>query len=120
MSQTLFEKYGRTPAIATIVKSFYKQVLAQQQLRGYFTSVPIERLIEHQIAFVSVAMGESPLAYTGRALDDAHRSLRVTEADFDLVAMLFQRSLQEAQLEPADILTIVDKIKALKAMVVTS
>ncbi len=118
MTQILFEKYGRTPAVSTIVKSFYKQVMAQSQLRGYFSGVPLERLIEHQIAFVSVAMGEEASAYTGRDIADAHRNLRVSKGDFDLVASLFERSLREAQLETADVMTIMNKISMLRAQVV--
>ncbi|MEY3720160.1 MAG: hypothetical protein RL618_679 [Pseudomonadota bacterium] len=120
MSQTLFEKYGRTPAISVIVKSFYKQVMAQQQLRGYFSGVPLEKLIEHQIAFVSVAMGEDASAYTGRNMADAHRHLRVTEADFDLVVHLFGQTLKDGGIEPADIAVILDKVSALKSQIVSA
>ena len=120
MSPTLFEKYGRTAAIATIVKSFYRQVMAQQQLRGYFSGVPLEKLIEHQIAFVSVAMGEDASAYTGRGVGEAHRNLRVTESDFDLVVSLLERSLQGAGVEPADITTILGKISVLKGQIVSA
>jgi hemoglobin len=118
--QTLFEKYGRTPAVAAIVRAFYKRVLAQDQLSGYFAAVPFERLIEHQIAFVSVAMGEEASAYTGRDMAEAHRNLQVTGEHFDLVMSLLETTLQEAQIEPADVALIMGKVGALKSTIVSA
>ncbi len=120
MSQTLFEKYGRTPAVAAIVRAFYKRVMMNAQLRGYFADVPLERLIEHQIAFVSVAMGESPAAYTGRSMADAHTDMRVTATSFDLVMSLLEQTLQEAGVEPQDVTTIMDKVAQLRSQIVSA
>ena len=120
MGQTLFEKYGRTPAVASIVRSFYKYVMAHPQLRGYFSSVPLERLIEHQIAFVSVAMGEDPSAYTGRSMEEAHMSMRVTAEVFDLVIAMLERALRESQIEPADVDTIISKVTLFKSQIVSA
>ena len=118
MQQTLFEKYGRTPAVSSIVRAFYKRVTAHDQLSGYFAGVPLERLIEHQIAFVSVAMGEEISAYTGRDMADAHMNMRVTGEHFDLVMSLLETTLQEAQIEPADAALIMGKVGSLKSTIV--
>lgn len=120
MGQTLFEKYGRTPAVASIVRAFYKRVTAHDQLSGYFAGVPLEKLIEHQITFVSVAMGEEISAYKGRTMADAHRGLRVTGEDFDLLMSLMETTLQEAQIEPADISLIVSKVGALRSTILSA
>ncbi len=120
MTQTLFEKYGRTPAVAAIVRTFYKRVTMHEQLRDYFTSVPMERLIEHQIAFVSVAMGEDPKAYTGRDMGEAHQAMRVTGEAFDLVMALLEETLHEAKVEAPDVAAIMAKVGGLKATIVSA
>lgn len=120
MTQTLFEKYGRTPAVASIVRAFYKRVTSHDKLSSYFAGVPLERLIEHQIAFVSVAMGEETSAYTGLDMSVAHRNMRVTGEHFDLVVSLLETTLQEAQIEPADVLLIMGKVGALKSTIVSA
>jgi hemoglobin len=118
--QSLFEKYGRTPTVSAIVRAFYKRVLAQDQLSGYFAAVPLEQLIEHQIAFIAVAMGEETSAYTGRDMAEAHETLRVTGEHFDLVMSLLETTLQEAQIEPADVALMMGKVGALKSMIVSA
>lgn len=120
MTQTLFEKYGRTPAVAAIVRSFYKRVMTNPTLRPYFSEVPLERLIEHQIAFISVAMGEDPSAYTGKSMADAHRNMHVSAEAFDLVMAVLEQTLQESQIEAPDIAIILSGMRTMKTQIVSA
>ena len=41
---TLFEKYGGVPAVTSVVKSFYKEVLANPRLKIYFAAANSDKL----------------------------------------------------------------------------
>lgn len=114
MEQTLFDKYGGIPAVQEIVRDFYKRVLRRPNLRRYFTGVDQERLIRHQAAFVSLAMGKMPSNYVGRNMRDAHAGLGVTPASFDLVVELLCDAMRSAGVESGDIAQIASKINRYK------
>ena len=114
MTQSLFDKYGGVPTVTLIVRDFYKRVLKRPNLRRYFVNVPMERLVLHQIAFVSMAMGKSPHDYSGRSMREAHEGLRITTASFDLTVELLQDALVAAKIDARDITSIVAEVNKLK------
>ena len=114
MTETLFDKYGGVPAVTTIVRDFYKRVMKRPNLRRYFVDVPMESLILHQVAFVSMAMGKTPHDYAGRSMKEAHTGRRITAASFGLVAELLNDALVEASVEPQDVSAIIGKVNSLK------
>ncbi len=118
MEQTLFDKYGGVPAVTTIVRDFYKRVMKRPNLRRYFVDVPMESLILHQIAFVSMAMGKTPHDYAGRSMSSAHAGLRITDASFDLAVDLLKDSLVAASVDPADVDTVLRTVNSLKRDIV--
>ncbi len=118
MEQTLFDKYGGVPVVTEIVRDFYKRVMKRPNLRRYFLNVPLERLITHQIAFVSMAMGKTPHDYVGRSMREAHQNVGITSASFDLTADLMRDALVAAQVSPEDIATILAKIASYKQEIV--
>ena len=119
MSQTLFDKYGGVPVVTRIVRDFYKRVMRRPNLRRYFEEVPLERLIHHQIRFVSMAMGKPPLNYSDAGLHAAHASKGITKASFDLMIALFIDALAEEEIEADDIKRIVSVLRARQNVVVT-
>ena len=58
MTKTLFDKYGGVPTVTSIVRAFYKEVLKNYKLKPYFENIDTERLIHHQIGFISHLLGE--------------------------------------------------------------
>ena len=119
MAQTLFDKYGGVPVVTRIVRDFYKRVMRRPNLRRYFEEVPLERLIHHQIRFVSMAMGKPPLNYSNAALHAAHASRGITKASFDLMIALFMDALAAEDIEPDDLEQIVSALRARQEMVVS-
>lgn len=119
MAETLFDKYGGVPVVTRIVRDFYKRVMRRPNLRRYFEEVPLERLIHHQIRFVSMAMGKPPLKYSDSGLHAAHASKGITKASFDLMITLFIDALVAEEIEPDDIDQIVSVLRARQSVVVT-
>ena len=119
MAQTLFDKYGGVPVVTRIVRDFYKRVMRRPNLHRYFGEVPLERLIHHQIRFVSMAMGKPPLNYSDAGLHAAHAARGITKASFDLMISLFIDALVAEDIEPDDIEQIVSVLRARQSVVVT-
>lgn len=119
MSQTLFDKYGGVPMITEIVREFYKRMLRRPNLRRYFDDVPMERLVNHQIRFVSLAMGKSPESYGDDLLHQAHLPHRVTGASFDLMVDLFRDTLRSFEVDEVDIDEIVGALRCKRDVIVT-
>ena len=118
MALTLFDKYGGIPAVTEIVRDFYKRVMRRPNLRRYFVNVPLENVIHHQIAFVSMVMGKTPHDYSGRSMKEAHRGLGITSTSFELAAQLLSDTLGDAQVEQADVDAIMQKVASLRADIV--
>ncbi len=119
MSQTLFDKYGGVPVVTEIVREFYKRVLRRPNLRRYFDGVPMEKLVYHQIRFVSMAMGKAPAAYSDDSLHHAHAPHGVTDASFKLMIDLFRETLRAFAVDEADIDIIAGVLQAKHDQIVT-
>lgn len=118
MAQTLFDKYGGVPVVTEIVRDFYKRLMRRPNLRRYFVNVSLEAVIHHQIAFVSMVMGKTPHEYVGRSMKDAHKGVGITGTSFELAAQLLSDTLVAANVEQADIDTIMAKVASLRADIV--
>ena len=51
---SLFDKYGGVPTITEVVRAFYKKVLGHPDFKQYFENIDMEKLIMHQIEFISL------------------------------------------------------------------
>jgi len=97
-----YDAVGGGPAIASVVEVFYRNVLSDPQLSGYFAETDMARLKRHQVQLVSQVMG-GPVTYEGPTLADAHKGRNITEADFGKVVVHLVAALQEHNV-PEDII----------------
>lgn len=116
----LFQKYGGTATVSRIVTDFYREILTRPHLKSYFDGIPLQKLIQHQVRFMSQVMGQIPGTYNGRAMDEAHQRLNISAADFAEVAEILESVLRKAGLEPADLLKVMSAVAGLQAAVVRS
>jgi len=89
---TLYDDIGGAPAVRAILDTFYPRVIADPLLSAFFLGVDIERLKQHQEAYMAMALG-GPNRYAGRSLHDAHARTRRRGADqdvFDRYLMVFK------------------------------
>jgi len=82
---TLFDKYGGVPTVTLIVRAFYKEVLSNYKLKPYFVGIDAERLINHQIGFISHLLGKPADIHVEKVLSDSHKGRRISEDAFDEV-----------------------------------
>lgn len=117
-STCLFQKLGGRPAVEAVVKEFYKRVLADAQLAGFFKNTDMEFQVQQQINFFSMALG-GPNEYNGRNMKDAHNDLGITETHFDKVAGHLVDALKWAGVGQEDIDAVVGLVAPLKNDIVT-
>jgi hemoglobin len=99
----IYATLGGESGIAEITGELYKRLLDDEETRGYFDDVDMDRLEHHQRAFLTAAFG-GPDGYSGRALRPAHAGLGITDVAFNTVATHLISILHERQV-PADVVT---------------
>jgi len=71
---SLYEELGGAAAVDAAVDIFYRKMLADERVSGFFDNVDMDRQIAKQKAFLTMAFG-GPNAYTGKDMRAAHASL---------------------------------------------
>jgi hemoglobin len=113
----MFERYGGLAFISRVVLDFYDRVLASVRLALFFADIDMHRLVEHQAKFISSVMG-GPESYTDAMLRESHAHLPIDQEAFDEMIGLLQRTLEDFEITPADVKTIVADLNARRAQIV--
>ncbi len=108
---------GGDPAVAAAVDDFYRRVLADPELVGYFAGVDVDRVKAHQRRFIAAAVG-GPGGYRGRPMREAHAGLRIRDADFDRVVDHLAATLSTLGVSGPTIAMIAEVLLPLRAQVV--
>lgn len=71
---SLYERLGGAPAFQTAVDDFYRRMLTDDRVSGFFDDVDMEGQIAKQRAFLTFVTG-GPAEYTGKDMRAAHAHL---------------------------------------------
>lgn len=99
---SIFDRIGGAPAVSAAAELFYRKVLADPKLSGFFDDVDMEGQVAKQAAFLTMALG-GPNNYTGRDLRTAHAPFGLTDEHVDLVIGHLAATLTELGVAPDDI-----------------
>jgi hemoglobin len=100
---SLYDRLGGALAVEATTELFYRKVLADPLLSGYFAHVNMRRQIEMQAAFLTMALG-GPNHYSGRDLRSAHAALPgLGDVHVDRVIEHLAETLRELGVPEADI-----------------
>ena len=116
----LYDKYGGNATVSRAVTNFYGEVLRRPHLRAYFQGVPMPKLIEHQVRFMSQVLGKTPSAYNGRTMAAAHGGLKITAEHFAEVGGILENALRHAGMEEADLKVAMGAVAQLQGQVVST
>lgn len=97
IATSLFEQLGGHAAVDAAVDVFYRKVLADDRINRFFEDVDMERQINRQKGFLTMAFG-GPVNYTGQDLRRGHARLvamGLNDSHFDAVVELLGASLAE-------------------------
>ena len=107
---TLYDKLGGEAAVNEAVDIFYRKVLSDPTISGFFDSVDMDDQAAKQKAFLTMAFG-GPNGYSGKALREAHQGMDLTDDHFNAVAGHLQGTLEELNV-PEDLIGEVMSIAA--------
>ena len=107
--QTLFERVGGERAISELIKEFYDRVLADQELKPFFTEVSMDKLRRMQREFFSAAL-DGPITYSGRPLSHVHYGRGITKHHFALYVGHLIDTLQSRGINDQDVQDIIGRI----------
>ncbi len=119
MSQTLFDKYGGVPVVTLIVKDFHARLMRRPNIRRYFADMPVDRLVDHHIKYVSYALGKPGGDVRIDALREQHLPAGVTKASYDLVLELMVSVLGDNGFSDEDVALVVERMQGLSGEVVS-
>ncbi len=105
MTQALFEKIGGEPAVNVAVDIFYRKVLADDRVNGFFDDVDMERQAAKQKAFLTMAFG-GPNNYTGADMRRGHAHLvtrGLNDQHFDIIVEHLGATLRELNVAETNI-----------------
>jgi hemoglobin len=117
--KSLYDRLGGAYAIATVVDAFIEKLLVNRTLNANpaiseaRAHVPKAGLKFHVTALVCQVTG-GPQTYAGRSMKDAHRSLHITEREWDAMVHDFVDVLDQFEVpkaEQTELLTIVGTTK---------
>jgi hemoglobin len=102
---SLYEKLGGEEAINAATDIFYRKMLADERVSGFFDDTDMEGQIAKQKAFLTMAFG-GPNNYTGKSLRDGHAHLvekGLSDMHVDVVIEHLGATLKELGVSDEDI-----------------
>ena len=115
---SMYERVGGAPALREAVDRFYRRLLEDPELAGYFTG-DLTGLKQHQAALLAQVLG-GPSNYGGRDLAAAHASLGITTEHFQRVANNHKNTLWELGAPMDIIMAVGTTVMSLQGQVVTA
>ena len=99
---SIYETIGGEEALTAVVGDFYRRVVTDPELAGFFAGTNMVRLTGKQVQFLAAALG-GPDSYTGPSMRDVHRGRGIGQKHFDLVAGHLVAALRAADV-PAPVI----------------
>ena len=96
-AKSLYEELGGEAAVDAAVDVFYRKVLTDDRVSGFFDDVDMDRQIAKQKAFLTMVFG-GPVAYTGKDMRKGHAHLierGLNDSHVDAVIEILGDSLRE-------------------------
>lgn len=115
---TLYDKYGGMPTMKTLVREFYKDARVSPKVGHFFSKLDMEKLIDHQVQFLSFVLGKPVRDYKIHELAKAHHPLDISDSDFDEIGRLLVKTLSKAGVTVEDIKLIMGVVLEIRDEIV--
>ena len=102
---TLYERLGGEASVDAAVDIFYRKVLSDDRVNGFFDDVNMEEQAAKQKGFLTMVFG-GPNNYTGKDMRDGHKHLvarGLDDSHVDAIVELLGATLKELGVSDADI-----------------
>ena len=113
VEKSLYDRLGGKDAIVAVIDDFVGNVAADKRINARFAKTDIPHLKQMLVDQVCQATG-GPCTYTGKTMRDAHKGMKITEADFNALVEDLTKSLDKhsvAEKEKTELLTALGGMK---------
>jgi hemoglobin len=93
-NKSLYDRLGGKPAITAVVDDFVGNVAADTRINQRFANADIPRLKRMLVDQICQASG-GPCTYTGASMKDAHKGMKITDAEFNALVADLVKSLDK-------------------------
>ena len=90
----LYDRLGGKPAITAVVDDFIGNVAGDTRINKRFATADIPRLKTMLVNQICQASG-GPCTYTGASMKDAHKGMKITDAEFNALVEDLVKSLDK-------------------------
>ena len=97
VSDTLYDKIGGDKALETIFTKHYEKVMEDNELKYFFTSLDVKKIMMHQVKFLGFCFGRKTNVgkYTDQKLKYNHVNFHLTDRHFFLFKLHLAKSMKE-------------------------
>ena len=92
--KSLYDRLGGKPAITAVVDDFIGNVAGDTRINQRFANADIPRLKRMLVDQICQASG-GPCTYTGASMKDAHKGMKITDAEFNALVEDLVKSLDK-------------------------
>jgi hemoglobin len=92
--KSLYDRLGGKPAITAVVDDFIGNVAGDTRINKRFANTDIPRLKRMLVDQICQASG-GPCTYTGASMKDAHKGMKITDAEFNALVEDLVKSLDK-------------------------
>ena len=93
-NKSLYDRLGGKPAIQAVVDDFIGNVAGDTRINQRFANADIPRLKRMLVDQICQASG-GPCTYTGASMKDAHKGMKITDAEFNALVEDLVKSLDK-------------------------
>ena len=118
--KTLYQRLGGYDAISAVVNEFADRLFKDKKIERFFGALSNdtrEKFKQHNTSLVCAATG-GPCTYLGRSMTTSHQGMRVSEADFNVVAGHLAATLDKFKVPAAEKNELLAIIGSMKGQIV--
>jgi hemoglobin len=111
--KSLYDRLGGKDSIQKVVTDFVGNVVADKRINKFFAKTDGKKLIGLLTDQVCEATG-GPCKYKGKTMADAHKGMKITDADFNALVEDLKKSLDKFKVDAksqTDLLTALGGMK---------
>lgn len=114
--KSLYDRLGQKEGIAKVVDAFIKNLSGNEVLKKRFAKLSKEKLEKFRTNLIAQICKESggDCEYTGKSMKDAHKGMKITDAEWNATVSALQAALDEtkvAENEANDLIAAVAPMK---------
>ena len=115
--RSLYDRLGGKDAITVVIDDFVANVAADKRINARFAKTNIPHLKQMLVDQVCQATG-GPCTYTGKSMLDAHKGMKITEAEFTALVEDLTQSLDKHNVGAAEKTELLTALGGMKGDIV--